>query len=104
MATTADFSVGDAVRVTATHAKYGWGHVNPGDIGVVIQINNIFVRVDFPHQHEWMADPNEIEIIEMTGEELGEMMEELGVMFEVNLPPKKLKPKSPKKPDTRHVI
>lgn len=96
MATTADFSVGDTVKVITTHANYGWGCINTGDIGMISCIANAYVRIDFPKHKGWMAGPDEIEAIEITGQELYKV---LG--YELFKEPKKV---SPKKPDSRHVI
>jgi hypothetical protein len=55
--------VGD--KVEAVTARYGWGGVDKGDIGVVVckQHDGDFV-VDFPNQHGWCARPSDLKLVE----------------------------------------
>lgn len=104
MATTADFSVGDTVKVITTHAKYGWGHINTGDIGIITSINNIFVRIHFPNQNEWMASPDEIMKILIDVNELDILFEDEPMIVDISLRGVGPRKARPKKPDSRHVI
>lgn len=51
------FKVGEMVRVISE--SFGWGHVRPHDVGVVVRIVNGYrpnesrIYVDFPKQEGW---------------------------------------------------
>ncbi|HEY9054064.1 MAG TPA: PEGA domain-containing protein [Rectinemataceae bacterium] len=67
----AQFRVGDTVRVKPEIGTpaYQWGSVKPGDVGVVKSLpssGSEIMIVDFPAQKDWMAKPQEMELVFQT--------------------------------------
>lgn len=57
--------VGDKVVVKAYEPQYGWGYVEPGEVGVVTEVHpNGEADVDFPSQVGWMAGKGELKAVE----------------------------------------
>ena len=52
------FRVGDKVYPIA--ASHGWSEVEKGDIGVVSQVDNTIIKVDFPNHRGWNAQPEDL--------------------------------------------
>lgn len=58
------FQEGQQVRRADTRARYGDGDVRIGDIGTVTEVRGNRIRVNFPRQSGWVADPVDIEPVE----------------------------------------
>lgn len=75
------FKVGDYVKLSiecGKRPKYGWGGVKNGDIGKVVEVEyDGTVRVDFPNQEDWHADPSELVLV--TDEEVAQAKAEFKV-------------------------
>ncbi|XP_076119306.1 E3 ubiquitin/ISG15 ligase TRIM25-like [Alosa pseudoharengus] len=59
------FRIGDKVRVKASvkKPKYSWGAVTHQSVGVVKSLHSDCIRVDFPVNSNWGADPSELELV-----------------------------------------
>jgi hypothetical protein len=79
------FKVGDYVKLSIKDGKspkYGWGGAKNGDIGKVVEVEyDGTVRVDFPNQEGWLADPSEIVLV--TDEEVAQVKVKMQTKFEV---------------------
>lgn len=74
-----DFSIGDFVSVSpsVTEPRFGWGEVRAGDVGIIkeVRIRNSYgkvskeVIVDFPKQHHWLGDINDLGIVDESPQE-----------------------------------
>lgn len=68
------FNEGDKVRVkpSVERPKYGWGDVDPGDVGVVRRVGpdgwcaDGMLQVDFPKQYGWTALAVDMELYTLT--------------------------------------
>jgi len=59
---TGKFKVGDKVR--AVSARWGWGAVSEGDVGVIVREDSGGdYKVDFPVQSFWTATPQDLELV-----------------------------------------
>ena len=56
------FKVGDRVR--AIDASNGWGDVKKGDVGVITDITDSLLTVDFPSQGDWNGNHSCFELVE----------------------------------------
>lgn len=58
--------VGDAVRVkpSVQRPKYAWGpHVSHLSVGVVADVREDYLKVDFPSHKGWNADAQDLEVL-----------------------------------------
>lgn len=62
------FEVGDEVQVIVSKPRYGWGPIDPGDIGIIVEIfenpkkHLKSVYIDFPEKHSsWHGLISEID-------------------------------------------
>lgn len=55
------FKVGDKVRVIA--ASHGWGIVDKGDIGTIVESNHPHYRVEFQYEQYWSATESDLELV-----------------------------------------
>lgn len=65
------FEVGDEVQVIVSKPRYGWGPVDPGDIGTIVGFSgdpekvSTSVFINFPGKHShWHALVREIDFVD----------------------------------------
>ena len=64
-----ELEVGDEVRVkpSVESPKFGWGSVSHDETGRISEVRDDMVKVDFPSQTSWSADPNELVLVSGDG-------------------------------------
>ena len=64
------FKQGDKVQVKpeVKDPVHGWGEVKAGEVGTIASVSEEVIRIDFPSQFNWAAQPDELLLLEAAPE------------------------------------